>query len=424
MSDIDQSNPVNLKDFYEDLPYPNVPASAKFDPKRLDFRTSLTTAQYARTRQIINPEGAVILNAGCGSGWETLSVAWSNPGAKIVGVDLSPASVKLADQRLKYHGYWNSEFYVLDLLDLDQLNMKFDFISCNDVLYLLDSPGEGLKVLASVLKPDGIIYANLHNYYGRRRYLEMQEVYRLFGLFDLPRAEAIAHVRSFVKSLDPKSLPRQMWSPAMDTDDGAVMNNYLLVNDKAYTIPQMLDFLKEAGLGLITLADFGTWDLSSVLLHAPDFFNQQLDRFSGAELLHLYELLAPNSHRLINFWAEPVGSSLVLPWSDQDWLSGTVQLNPVLFNSTIFSHHAHQALASHDVLTVSWLGAKGGRLVLTPHQLAWLTQLLSGPMAVQDLIQVVVTKTAADQVTATDEVLTLLQALEEFLFVMLQPAET
>lgn len=413
---------TDLKDFYEDLPYPNIPVTTMLSDYPVEsFKVSFTSAQYARTRQIVSSEGAIILNAGCGSGWETLMVAAANPGAKIVGVDISPASVKLADLRLKHHGYWDSEFYVLDILKLDQLNMKFDFISCNDVLYLLDSPSDGLKSFAAVLKPEGIIYSNLHHYYSRRHYLEIQSAFKMLGLYDLPRTEAVTHVREFVASLNSDMELKRSWSPTMNTDDSVVMNNFLLVNDKGFTIDQMFAFLKEAGLDLITMADFGTWDLKHDLAESPEKFKQKLDSLSMIDLLRLYELLRPMRHRLLNFWAEKAGSSIAFPWSDEDWMSGVVQLNPVLTNSQTLHKQINQALKNKTSLRMQWLGSIGGNVVFSFEQLSWLSRLLLKPMPVLDLIQVAAEVTKTDQEEAKESVLTYLQALEEFLLVMLQP---
>jgi len=87
-----------------------------------------------------------------------LVLAEANPGAKIIGIDLSEKSIKLAQQRVQYHGVENVEFHSILLEDLPKLGMEFDYINCDDVLYLLPDTVAGLQAMRSVLKPDGISY--------------------------------------------------------------------------------------------------------------------------------------------------------------------------------------------------------------------------------------------------------------------------
>lgn len=111
-------------------PYPNHPLdkSPKDDLNAM-YIHNFVTAYYARNKKIIDTKNKLILDAGCGSGYKSLVLAEANPGAKIVGIDISEASVKLARQRLEYHGFDNAEFHVLSVYDLPQLNYQFDYIA-------------------------------------------------------------------------------------------------------------------------------------------------------------------------------------------------------------------------------------------------------------------------------------------------------
>jgi len=65
-------------------PYPRTPLeqSAKVDSDEL-FLHNLVTAYYLHHRQVTQPQGKVILDAGCGSGYHALILAEANPGAHI-----------------------------------------------------------------------------------------------------------------------------------------------------------------------------------------------------------------------------------------------------------------------------------------------------------------------------------------------------
>ncbi len=417
------SSTESLRHLYEELPYPNVPLSAS-GRRAIDslYRSSLTTAQYARTRAIVSSEGALILNAGCGSGWETLVLAEANPGARLVVCDLAAESVRMTERRLRYHGFDQVELHVLNLLEVEQLGLHFDFISLNDVLYLLDDPVAGLKALKRVLKPDGILRANLHHAYQRQVMFRMQKAFQLLGLFELPTPEACKRVREFMNSLASDQLRAALhWNPEIYKDDTNMRANYLLPNDKGFLIPDMMRMLKEADLGLVCLVDYADWDPTLLFHTLPEWLKNKLDQLSPSEQHHFYELVYPN-HRLIDFWAEHAGSSLVLPWSDSDWLGGTVQLNPILADNTEFRQNFGQASEKKLEFSMNWPGASRGRLNIPAEEMAWLGSLLQGPTPVRSLIEQAQQTKKLEAAAAQEQVLAYLSALEEFLFVMLDPA--
>jgi len=56
----------------------------------------LVNSYYLRNQKVIKTKGKLVLDAGCGSGYTSLTLAEANPGAKIVGVDISDKSVDIA----------------------------------------------------------------------------------------------------------------------------------------------------------------------------------------------------------------------------------------------------------------------------------------------------------------------------------------
>lgn len=148
---------------FDHSPYPRIPLEQS--PKDNFYQLyihNLVTAFYRRDLQVIDSTHKLILDAGCGSGYKSLILAEANPQAKIIGVDISSESVRLAEQRLKYHGFNHAEFYCLSIENLSDLNYHFDYINCDETLYLLPDPAIALAAMKSVLKPNGIIGTNLH----------------------------------------------------------------------------------------------------------------------------------------------------------------------------------------------------------------------------------------------------------------------
>ena len=107
---------AKIRQQFDVVTYPRVPVEkSPKDDYELLYIHNLVTPYYLRNQKVINTEGKVILDAGCGSGYKALVLAEANPGAKIVGIDISEKSVELARKRLQYHGFDNAEFHVLPI---------------------------------------------------------------------------------------------------------------------------------------------------------------------------------------------------------------------------------------------------------------------------------------------------------------------
>ena len=142
-----------IRQQFNSAPYPKIPLEkSPKDNYQLLYIHNLITPYYLRNQTVIETEGKIILDAGCGTGYKSLILAEANPGAKIVGIDLSEEAVKLARHRLEYHGFENAEFHVLSIEDLPELGLEYDYINSDEVLYLLPDIKAGLKTLKSVLK--------------------------------------------------------------------------------------------------------------------------------------------------------------------------------------------------------------------------------------------------------------------------------
>jgi 2-polyprenyl-3-methyl-5-hydroxy-6-metoxy-1,4-benzoquinol methylase len=174
-----------IRQQFDSAPYPRIPVEdSPKDNLGLLYFHSLITPYYQRNQKVIDTKDKVILDAGCGSGYKSLTLALANPGAKVIGVDISEQSVKLAEQRLAYHGIENAEFRVCGIEDLPSLGMSFDYINCDELLYLFPSPAAALKSMGSVLKPEGIIRSNLHCAFQRASLFRAQELFKTMGLME------------------------------------------------------------------------------------------------------------------------------------------------------------------------------------------------------------------------------------------------
>lgn len=328
-----------IRQQFDTGPYPRVPleTSPKNEAKFL-YIHNLVNPYYLRRQKVIDTKDKLILDAGCGSGYKSLVLAEANPGAKIVGVDISEKSVELARQRLQHHGFDNTDFHVVSIEDLPQLGLEFDYINCDDVLYLLPEPVVGLQAMKSVLKPDGIIRANLHSSLQRAQYFRAQEVFKLMGLMDEnPEEMEIKLVRDIMTSLkDNVMLKSITWDSEFGGDEERILANYLLQGDKGYTINEVFSILRAAELEFINMVNWRHWNLMSLFKepdNLPMFLAMSFPQASVEEKLHLFELLHP-AHRLLDFWCgHPNQGESHLPiaeWKPSDWQEAQVHLQPQL----------------------------------------------------------------------------------------------
>ncbi|MDF5717611.1 MAG: class I SAM-dependent methyltransferase [Rhizonema sp. NSF051] len=330
-----------IRQQFDSCPYPRTPLehSPKNDYNSL-YIHNLVTPYYLRKQKFLETKGKVILDAGCGSGYKSLILAEANPGAKIIGIDISEESVKLARQRLKHHGYDNTEFFVLSIDELPKTNWQFDYINCDELLYLFSDITLALKAMSMVLKPDGIIRSNLHSSIQRYRYFCAQQAFKMMGLMDSNPGELeIEIVQDLMNALKEKvNLKATTWNFGYEGEEGKekILMNYLFQGDKGYTITDMFTALRAANLEFVSMVNWQAWDLMDLFRDPddlPTFVAMSLPETSIEEQLQLFELIHP-VHRLLDFWcAHPNQVESFVPvaeWTDSDWKEAWVHLHPQL----------------------------------------------------------------------------------------------
>jgi SAM-dependent methyltransferase len=97
--------------------------------------------------------GETVLEAGCGTGAQTVTLARNSPGARITSVDVSADS--LAEAKARTTGFTNVEFRQADIFHLPFAPRSFDHVFVCFVLEHLSEPVEALVTLRRLLKPGG-----------------------------------------------------------------------------------------------------------------------------------------------------------------------------------------------------------------------------------------------------------------------------
>lgn len=168
---------------YEENPYPRwdrVPASVATPfPLRRALREMFPHVDPSRLRV---PETPDLLIAGCGSGYQAAITAFRNPGARILAVDLSRASLAYAMRRCREVGLRNVRFAQADILQLGAPPARFDAIESTGVLHHLRDPLAGWRILVSLLKPGGVMKIALYSETARRGVVAARELIAARGL--------------------------------------------------------------------------------------------------------------------------------------------------------------------------------------------------------------------------------------------------
>lgn len=102
------------------------------------------------------PPGSRVLEAGCGVGAQTVTLASNSPGAHFVAIDVSADSLARAQTRVAAAGVTNVEFRQADLFALDGGGLPlFDHVFVCFVLEHLAEPVKALVALRQRLRPGG-----------------------------------------------------------------------------------------------------------------------------------------------------------------------------------------------------------------------------------------------------------------------------
>lgn len=187
-----------------------------------------------------------ILIAGCGTN-QAAVFAYTNPGAKVVAIDVSATSLD--------HHRWLKDKYALKNLELHRLPIEevgslardFDLIVSTGVLHHLASPEAGMRALAAVLRPEGVAAIMLYARYGRIGVEMLQGVFRDLGLAQ--DESSLAVVKAGIAALPQDHPLRSYLSVAPDLQfDAGLVDTFLHGRDRSYTVADCLDLVDAGGL--------------------------------------------------------------------------------------------------------------------------------------------------------------------------------
>jgi SAM-dependent methyltransferase len=101
--------------------------------------------------------GSTVLEAGCGVGAQTVTLAQRSPDARFTSIDISADSLAQAKRKADLAGLGNVEFRQADIFALPFKAGSFDHVFVCFVLEHLARPVEALAILKRLLRPGGTI---------------------------------------------------------------------------------------------------------------------------------------------------------------------------------------------------------------------------------------------------------------------------
>jgi len=151
-----------VKAFYEENPFPN------YDD--IDSEETLVEKArkgvFARLLDEQIPQGAYVLEVGCGTGQLT-NFLGMHYNRRVFGSDMCLHSLRLANGFRDRCGIKNAGFVQMNLFRPAFKDHAFDLVVCNGVLHHTADPLGGFESIARLVKPGGTIIIGLYNKVGR-----------------------------------------------------------------------------------------------------------------------------------------------------------------------------------------------------------------------------------------------------------------
>jgi SAM-dependent methyltransferase len=187
-----------------------------------------------------------VLIAGCGTN-QAAVFAYTNPGARVVAIDVSQPSLDHHRFLKDKYGLKNLDLHRLPIEEVGTLERDYDLVVSTGVLHHMADPKAGMRALAARLRPDGVAAIMLYARYGRIGVEIMQAIFREIGL---TQDEASLFTVKEAIALLPADHPvRSYLSFAPDLRfDAGLVDTFLHGRDRSYTVDDCLDLVASAGL--------------------------------------------------------------------------------------------------------------------------------------------------------------------------------
>jgi tetratricopeptide (TPR) repeat protein/2-polyprenyl-3-methyl-5-hydroxy-6-metoxy-1,4-benzoquinol methylase len=165
---INDQTSVLVQRQYEENPYPRWAKTAAMGKPTTVGKFLSGVFPTASARFPGRGQEVQILLAGCGTGQQAIETAQRFPGARVLAIDLSVASLSYAVRKTRELGLNNIQYAQADILQLQSLGQTFEVIEAMGVLHHLAVPLTGWRVLVSLLRPGGFMRLGIYSELARQ----------------------------------------------------------------------------------------------------------------------------------------------------------------------------------------------------------------------------------------------------------------
>ena len=260
------------------------------------------------------------LEAGCGTGHFLVGVASRRANWRCHGIDLSAASLSIAEQLAAKHGTHVTVAQQSYLDELPFAEEQFDIISAQGTIHHCDDPAGAMRNLKRYLKPDGAFDMHV---YGARLDAGKFDLKEAISIFESDHGAYAALFQNYEALLDhqdrlarwkrwldisPLDIFRYLrtqwrnarrrnaeiaWSPPW-TDrypepDSAWRDHFCHPCERAYEVPEIEGLVTDAGFEVVEMRAQGRVNATLV----PPQLQQRFDALSDWQRWRLMELLGP-----------------------------------------------------------------------------------------------------------------------------------
>lgn len=250
-----------VKAFYEAYPYPTgLPEiGAENDPAWLLSELRQRSPQSDLLQ---------VLEAGCGCGLGLIAAAGRTPHIRFTGVDINQLGISQAQQQVAEQGLSNIRFQQADLMTLEGLQAPvggFDVIYSFGVLHHLSDPAIGLKNLAKLLAPKGVISCMVYGRYGRE---PLQRLVDAIGLATDPAGSVEARLqpaRLLAKIADSTIFKGNPWELTAEVEDIEFVDRCLHINEQSYDVDTLWRLLEQTGMQFVRWLKPNEWSVDGLI---------------------------------------------------------------------------------------------------------------------------------------------------------------
>ncbi len=244
---------AKARKFYERFPFPGrrpVDRDGLMFLRR--FTESIQSAQTATGGRLR------VLDAGCGTGNTSLSLARHFPAADFVGIDHSRTSVARAREAAALQALPNLVYRSWNLLKPLPRSERYDIILCLGVLHHTADMRRVLLNLRRALAPRGVLYLWIYGRHGRYRHTLNVRLLSIFLRTNPVPSDAVAFAREFMANAAngalltdlPGAPPAGSMQSSVYDDPAWIADQFLNPHERLVDMEELLSLISSSGFSV------------------------------------------------------------------------------------------------------------------------------------------------------------------------------